>query len=346
LSGNYFILLGLSPEIDDWSLIEPAIKDSQRRWAMQKNQGTPADQRKAGKNLKLIPDMRIKLQDPEERKIQAKEARQQLKSQKNEQLAQLDELIGMIQGAAIEPEGVKILAKQVSGLTEADIKARLKVKGVTLGNSADAEEKTSKTRPKLDRTIAKSISDKLYHLGLNNLYEFLALGTRSSPKVLYSTADEIYKELHRKGVIDPDSTTRKELAGHSKAVFKDKLEKERYDNTCAVEAMEGMKGHLEITGRDSILNQNEMDKLIQEARKKGVEKGLALEYIRDYAKKRKWVIQKDSQPTRTELKQCGFCDAFARKAKDTRCHDCGQELIQACPRCETPTPTQDECCGA
>lgn len=345
MSENYYILLGLSPEIDDWAFIEPAIMDCQRRWAMQKNQGSPADRRKAERHLKLIPKMRGSLKDPKERKSVAKEAEQELKSQKKEQLVKLDELIGTIQGVVIEPEEVKLLVRH-TGLTEADVTAHLKIKGITLTYPASSKEKSSIIRPKLDRTIAQSIRDNLQHLGLKNLYEFLGLGMRSSPSVLYSTADEVYKELRRKGQSDPDSTSRQELAGHAKAVFKDKLGKERYDNTYAVEAMESLKELLEFTGRKSILDQNNMDRLVSEARKKGVEQSMALEYVEDYAKKRKWLIQGNLQLSSVELKQCGFCNTIARASKDTRCHNCGQELVQACPRCGQLTQTQDECCGA
>ncbi|MGE4182778.1 MAG: hypothetical protein AB7J34_23380, partial [Limisphaerales bacterium] len=346
MSDNFYILLGLDPAVDDWTVIEAKIKDSQRRWAMQKNQGAPKDKRNADRHLKLIPEMQAKLSDPTARREIARAAEMELKDQKAELYARLDELIGVIQQSSIDADGVKLLVRQVGGaVTEHDVAVRLKARGITVAAGRPAKS-LPVSRPKLDRTIAQSIRDNLRHVGLKSLYDFLGLGPRSSPKSLYEAADEIYKELRRKGLTDPDSTSRQELAGHAKAVFKDATEKARYDNTYAVEAMESLDGLLEIAGRNSFLDQGGIDGLVQKARSKGVSGDMALEYINEYAQKRKWLVQGASEHPSADLKLCGFCNAIARTPNDSRCHNCGQELVQPCPRCAQPTPTQDECCAS
>jgi len=348
VSDNYYILLGLDPAVDDWTVIEAKIKDCQRRWSMQKNQGAPKDKRIAERHLKLIPDMQTKLRDPTARRAIAREAEKELKEQKVELFSKLDELIGMIHETTIDADGVKLLVRQVGGgMSEPEVVARLKARGITVASGGSAKS-APKVRPKLERTIAQSIRDNLRHTGLKSLYDFLGLGPRSSPKSLYDSADEVYKEIRRKGLTDPDSTARQELAGHAKAVFKDATEKERYDNTYAVEAMEELTNHLEFAGRDSFLDPREIDDLVREARAKGVDQDAAIEYIEEYAQKRKWnwVPQRASDLPSEELKLCGFCNAIARTPKDTRCHNCGQEFVQPCPRCGQPTATQDECCGS
>jgi len=346
VSDNYYILLGLDPTVDDWTVIEARIKDCQRRWSMQKNQGAPKDKRNAERHLKLIPDMQAKLRDPVARRPIAREAEKEFKEQKAEQFSKLDELIGMIHEPTIDADGVKLLIRQVGGaIDEPAVVARLKARGITVAARRSAKS-APKARPKLDRTIAESVRDNLRHVGLKSLYDFLGLGPRSSPKSLYDAADEVYKELRRKGLTDPDSTARQELAGHAKAVFKNSAEKERYDNTYAAEAMEDLNGHLEIAGRDSFLDQDEIDRLVREARSKGVSQDVAIEYIEDSAQKRRWAVQRTSDLPSAELRLCGFCNAIARTPKDTRCHNCGQELVQPCPRCGQLTATQDECCGS
>lgn len=344
MSDNYYILLGLDPSVDDWSVVESAIKDRQRRWSMQKNQGAPKDKRNAERHLKLIPDMQMKLRDPTERRVIAREAEKELKEQKAEHFSKLEELIRIIHEPMIDADHVKLLVRQVGGgISESEVISRLKARGI---NIASRDSAKNAVRPKLDPTITQSIRDNLRHTGLKSLYDFLGLGPRSSPKSLYDAADEVYKELRRKGLTNPDSTARQELAGHAKAVFKDAKEKERYDNTYATEAMEELNGHLEVAGRDSLLDQGEIDCLVREARNKGVNQDIAIEYIEEYAQKRKWVVQRMSELPSAELKLCGFCNIIARTSKDTRCHNCGQELVQPCPRCEQPSPTQDECCGS
>jgi len=346
MSDNYYILLGLDPAVGDWTVIEAKIKDCQRRWSMQKNQGAPKDKRNAERHLKLILDMQAKLRDPAVRRAIAREAEKELKDLKAELLSKLEELIGMIHETSIDADGVKLLVRQVGGeITEPDVVARLKARGIVVAARGTAKS-PPKARPKLDRTIGQSIRDNLRHVGLKSLYDLLGLGPRSSPKSLYDAADEVYKEIRRKGLTDPDSTARQELAGHAKAVFKDSTEKERYDNTYAAEAMEDLNSHLEIAGRDLFLDQGEIDHLVREARSKGVNLDVALEYIEEYARNRRWAVQRTSDLPSAELKLCGFCNAIARTPKDTRCHNCGQELVQPCPRCSQPTPTQDECCAS
>lgn len=346
MSDNYYIILGLDTDADDWSVIEGRIKECQRRWAMQKNQGAPKDRRNAEKYLRLIPDMQAKLLNPESRKEIASNAAAELKSQKSELLSKLDELICHIQGKSINADALKQLARQAGdGLLESEILTRLKANGISV-ESSSKQRSTSKTRSKLEPTVAQNIRDNLRHIQCANLYEFLVLGSRSSPKSLSDAAQAMLGIL-RKKPISSETTIGQELAGLALAVFKNAEEKERYDNTLATEAMDEMKGHLEIAGLNSFLDQNAIDKLVQEARVKGVkDPDIALEYIQDFARKRKWGIQRDGVKLLTQLKICGFCNAVARGERDIRCHQCGEELIQACPRCGHPTPTQDECCSS
>lgn len=344
MSYNYYILLGLDPTVDDWTVIEAKIKDCQRRWSMQKNQGAPKDKRNAERFLKLIPYMQDKLSDPATRRAIAHEAETKHGEQKAELFSQLDELIGMIKGPSFESENVKILVQAVGGaISELEVITRLQEKGITVAGPGPATG-TPTERPRIDSTTAESIRDNLRHLKLKSLYDFLGMGPNSSPTSLYDTADQVYKELRRKGLTDPDSTSRQELAGHAKAVFKDSSWKERYDNTYADEAMENFNSHLEIAGRDSFLDQDEVDRIVREARSKGVSQEVAIEYIEEFAKKRRWKIQRTTDLPSAELKQCGFCNTIARTPQDIRCLNCGEELVQPCPHCKQLKPTQYECC--
>lgn len=345
MSDNFFNLLELDPSVDDWAVIEASILEHRRSWSLLKNQGAPSAKRKAERYLKLIPEIEAALRDPVQRRSIASAAKEELESQTAQQLAKLDQLITMIREQTVGPDEVKLLAREAGGgITEAVVTQRLKTRGI----SVDADrtvKKSARFRPKLELSIVKSIKDNLGHLRKDSLYDFLAMSPRSSPKSLYDAADEIYKEIRRKGLTDPDSTARQELAGHCKAIFKDRQEKERYDNSYSVEAMEGLNSHLELAGRDGFLDQQEIENIVREARGLGVALEIAMEYIEDYAGKRKWPLQRSNELPSLHLKLCGFCSTLARTAQETRCHNCGKELVQPCPRCTRPTATQDECCG-
>ncbi len=290
---NYYILLELDPSIQDWKTIEAAIKSHQIKWSRDKNSGNPRKKQNADRYMELIPDMKKKLQDPETRRAIAEEAKKELKAQKAELLSKLDEHIRLIENdSTIGMDRVKRLMRRV-GLSEAEVMSRLKAKGINV-SSAASPKKTPKTRPKLDNTIARNIREGLKRLGVKSLYEFLKLGPRSSPQSLVAAADAIYKEIRRKGLTDPTSTQKQELAGHAKSVFKDAAQKERYDNTYAVEAMVELNDLIETAGDDSFIDKIEIERLLQHALQMGVSHELALEYIMEYANKRGWTVYRAS----------------------------------------------------
>lgn len=345
MSDNFYILLQLDPSINDWGVIEAKITNMQRRWSMQKNQGLPKARRSAERNLKLVGEMKTKLRDATTRKRIGAEAKKELRATKSKQFAHLDSLIQLHKKATINADGLKALVRHAGGgMTEADVIAHLKKRGITVEAKGSAKARPE-ARSKIDGATAASIRDALKHVGKESLYDFLELNARTSPKILSETADQIYKDLQRVGKTDASTTARQELAGHAKAVFRDADGKKKYDNTFAEEAMEDLRAHIEFAGTDKYLSLGEVSHIVGIARKKGVNAKVATDFIQDIAEKRKWVIQsKETGPT-VELRLCGYCNTLARKENDKLCHECGKALVQPCPQCKTPTPTQDECCS-
>ena len=307
MSDNYYVLLGLDPSADDWTIIESAIQDRRRKWSIDKMQGSPTDRRQAVRYLPLIPDMETKLRDPETRQTIAREAEKELKEETVQQMARLNELIDVIRDATIEPDDVKLLVRQIGeGLTEAEVVARLKARGIMVGPTASTQD-APKVRPKLDPTMARAIRDNLRYIKKSSLYDFLGIGPRSSPRLLFDTADETLIELLRTGLRDTDSNNRQELAGQCKVVFKNSEEKERYDNTYAAETMGEFDGRLEVAGRRGFLDYEDIDRLVRATRTKGVGQDIALEYIEDYAHRRKWDLRwrRDSASPRDGWRSIG-----------------------------------------
>jgi tetratricopeptide (TPR) repeat protein len=182
------------------------------------------------------------------------------------------------------------------------------------------------------------------------LYDFLSsdhskkFSARSSVKSLYERADEIYKDLSRLGKTDPDTTLKMNLAGRAKSVFINDSEKERYDNTLAIEVLTELDQPLEIVGRNKFIETKALASLLQEAKKLGVTETVAMEYIEEYAKKRNWGVQRDVETTIVKLPLCGYCNTLATSAQEKRCRNCGEALVQPCPKCGQPTPTENSAC--
>jgi len=268
--------------------------------------------------MKFIPEMESLLNEPESCKKEAKAAVHELKIEKQAQLDKLDQLINVHAATATtaSPDDVKLLALQTGKVfSEKEVEDRLKQRGIRLEKGA-AEHKTA--RPKLETSVAKGIRGELDTLKLSSLYDFLnlehspKLSVRSSHKSLYDRADAIYKELSGVGKIYPDTTLKMDLAGRAKSVFTNDNEKERYDNTLATEVLVKLDKLLEIAGRNRFIETRNIEYLLQEAKKLGVAEMVAMEYIEDYAAKRKWGIQKD----RAESKKRERTEAREKEARE------------------------------
>lgn len=346
---NFYIILELDPSITDWSKIQAAIKKKQRSWALQKSQGSPTARRKAERYIKFIPEMQSLLKEPESRKQEAKAAAQEQKKDQQAQIDKLDILISILHTDTVSPDDVKLLVRHTGKVfSEKDIEDRLKQRGIRMETATI--KKT--VRPKLETAVAKAIRDQLDTLKLSSLYDFLNLdnvinkfNSHSSTNNLYKRADEIYKDLNRIGKTDPDTTLKMNLAGHAKSVFTNDSEKERYDNTLATEVLTKLDPLLEIAGRNKFIKTKDIESLLQAGKKFNLTEAIVMEYIEDYAAKRKWGIQKDTETTTIKLlPMCGYCNTLASSKQDKRCKNCGEELMQACPKCGKLIPTEDSAC--
>jgi len=307
LEDNYYLLLGLEPSVEDWSQIEAALQRQRNVWSLKKIQGAPAERNRAERWLLLLPQIEAALRDPEQRRRIAREAAQQLEHQRKQQLARLDELIGLLSPPSVKSNVVDLLQENVwtraspvgPRVSKEEIVARLRERGIAVETPA-LDVGTGPPRPQLDPTRARAIRDHLTHLGLQNLYAFLGESPKSSPKALRDAADKRYRELQRQEDRGPDQKARLELAGHCMAVFQDEASRTSYDNTLAVEAMLKLEGHLRVAGHRGHLELQAVDRLIREAGRLGVSQELAREYIREFAGKNGWTVRRRARVFRAK----------------------------------------------
>lgn len=348
---NFYALLDLSPSINDWATIESTIKNKRREWSLHKNQGTPTQRRKAERNLRYIPEMEVLFKDIKCCEKEAKAFQIEQKKEKQTQLKQLDTLIQNIHSPVVSSELIKKLMHETSKVfTIEEIENRLKQNGIVLEKDIDKSKKIH--RPRLEESVAKGIRDELNTFKLKSLYDFLnlshtpKLSLRSSPRSLYERADTIYKELSRVGKTDADSTLAMGLAGRAKSVFTDDKEKQRYDNTLALEVLIGLDTHLEVTGYNKFLTTKNIETLLEIGKKLGVtDDAVIMEYIEEFAANRKWGVQREIESVKIKRQICGACGALATSSQDKRCLSCGDELTQPCPKCGNPTPTENAVCS-
>lgn len=341
---NFFLLLDLEPAVDDWEKIEARILEKQRAWSLEKSQGNPKARRRAERSLTLLPEIRTVLKDPETRRAEAREALKRQQEARAGTLRELDEAIGLIQsgGGRCDEATLRQLEQRFGTLvSRPEIEKRLRAAGIEIGQVAPARQRAAKET--IEPAVASAVRRNLEHLGLADLYDLLELKPQSSPRALCDRAEEIYRENRRLGKTDPDTTARNELAGLCKQLFRDEHEKQRYDNSVALHAMESLKRSIELVGADGFINRQELDALVTLARQRGVAAEDARAYIEDYAAGRKWGVQPDVDLPAAALKRCGFCGALA--APDAgQCPSCGEALEMSCPGCGTANATSQAAC--
>ncbi len=341
---NFFLLLELDPSVEDGAAIERRIEEKRLEWSRQA-MGNPKAQLAAKANLALLPELRGVLLDPRNRATEAQAARQLGQEARKRLLAELDEAIHLLRasGDGWDEALVAKLAKELAPLSREEIEKRLSAAGARRAGEDPAQRKRPE-RPRLDPSLARKLRENLDHLGLASLYEFLDVRPQSSPTALVGRADEKYREGLNRPTPTSRDTASNALAGLARQVFATDAAKARYDGSLAVQAMEQLKPRLEEAGRDGRLGREEVDALVQLARKRGVPSDEALAYVEDYAANRKWRVQSDAAPLPAEaLQLCGFCSALAA-AGAQRCPECGESLALPCPRCGARNPSSAAAC--
>ncbi len=345
---NFYILLELDPGIDDLQAIERRLVEKQRRWSQDSTQGNPADQRKASVNLKLIDDIRTTLSNPESRREEARIARVELGRLTEARGKELDGKLSLLLATKgkCSIEAIRLLVKQLEGaFTEQQVVERLRQAGISIADETSRPKQHTKER--LDPAVDSNIRRNIEHLGLKSLYDLLKMTPRSSPQSLWDCANEMNQQILAVGKTDPDSSARKELYGFCLAFFRDEREKEKYDNTLALESLKQLDGDIDFLGaKDKFLDLAQQAALIERARERGVPAADAREYLAEHAAKRKWNMQPAAQATpQPQARLCGYCYKLSPSGADGHCPHCGEALVVPCPRCSAPTPTQDPSCS-
>ena len=138
--------------------------------------------------------------------------------------------------------------------------------------------------------VASTVVEDLGETGNDFLNQFVSppLSGRSSPEQLKSAADKTYKDLNRIGKTDPVTTSNMNLAGYAAQWLGTQENKSKYDNTLAMSNLKDLDKAIEIIGRNKFLGATAIKTLTDKAAKLKVSREIALEYIEQYAHKRKW----------------------------------------------------------
>ena len=326
---NYYLLLELDPAIRDTTLIVAAIEKKQSEWSRDRNHPTKA--RQAQTNLNLISHIyKIMVEDLVTREIEAKDAEFENRKQKNKLINELLELITVLAspGFLLESQIVGI-SKQFQGkFSESEIRTLIKVP--IKEDSLDSE----KSGEVLDKVVFKEITDRLAIIGKNNLYDFLGLLQSSNLNELLEKAKELGRDFTAYNSKTPDLAAKQELIGHCLSLFKNKVEKDKYDNSCSQQITSDFDQIISLSVQNNIIPASVMEKLLKLYGGKGVSIKDAKKYILDFASVRKWSVEVVKPESSGNVKICSECGG-SNNEKSLKCIQCGLSFFIKCPKCET-----------
>lgn len=336
---NYYLLLELDPAILDTNSIATAIEKKQAEWSRDRNH--PIKKRQFQKNLEKINDIRsVMIENPTSRLKESMEAEKQLANQKKEHLVYLDQMIEISAASGFLNESqVNTLIIKFSGkLTEREIRNRIKVPINKVKQDSPIQ------KPVLDKSKFDEINNRLTLLNKETLYDFLELSKSSSLETLLEQTEELGKQFSNFNDKNAEITAKIEIVGECRIIFKDNLQREKYDNSLTEQKLWKLAPIIEMTVQNGNIPSASMDKLLVHAGKTGVLVEEAKKYIINFATKKKWSVEVVQSLEQNNLVQCGNCN-IVNNSKTKICVHCGENLFVECPRCKKTNPTINRACS-
>ena len=308
---NYYILLGLHPDENDWAAIQERINECRLEWSRD-SAGAGKQKIEATRKLELIRRITRDLRDDDKRREIRSEARRLLAALQNKMLEEINRFIGMVEDRSEVTEEfvtqiVKEVDKKIGGtISDSDVRNCvencLKQRDIRVAGPKKAQQ--GRRLETLKPTEVREIQNLLAELGKTDLYDFLDKARNKKARELRERAQQVYSKANKTGKTDVKTTARKKLAGKCRYLFKDEKSKEQYDNTCAIQICEQLDGLLSVGGRDDrFLSRREVGKVMDEAVRLGIDQHVARRYIQDFAKKRKWHIQTTTETEDREQRE-------------------------------------------
>ncbi|MBU2490012.1 MAG: DUF1566 domain-containing protein, partial [Proteobacteria bacterium] len=329
---NFYYLLELSvdPPEENPARIEEAIKKMQAQWSRFRNHPTKGLQAKG--YIGLIPEIRRVMLDPELRRSEAEAAVGQAQGREDEKYTELDRHIAihLSKGYVTSQEIAKLA--ELNRLPEEKVTERIKLQeekkfeeidrqlGIRMSKGFLTEEEVEKlaklhgvpaaeikkrvTCPIqkdgksladvqiMDKSIEKVILDNLKIVGKTSLYDFLELPSNASLQLLQKTAKDSQQKATKIGKKDAVVTATEILAGHCISIFRSEESRHAYDVSRGRSHLRKLDSDIAIAGMDGKIRGEYFNTLVKTAVDYGMDEEEAEQYILDYAKQKKIVIER------------------------------------------------------
>ena len=211
--------------------------------------------------------------------------RKRIMHKEEKKLAKIDKHldIRMSKGYITEEE-ISKLAK-MHGIGEENIRKRVKCP-IKKGGKI----KTGSPR-RLDKSVEKVINDNLKIVDKSSLYEFLGISAGLSIEDLQKRVAEKREQILKIAKKDAVVTAGEVLIGHCMSVFKTNEGRSAYDAGIARFRLAGLNSDIDVAGMDGKVQAEFFEILIKTAIEFGMDHEEASAYIKDYCRKKKWVVK-------------------------------------------------------
>ena len=152
---------------------------------------------------------------------------------------------------------------------------------------------------RLDRSIEKRINENLKIVGKSSLYEFLDISASASLELIQKKAKKKEAEILGIGKKDAVVTASGDLVGLCFSLFKTPESRQAYDLSIAKSQLAEFNSDIDVAGFDGKIRAEYFDKLVERAKKFGMDPDEATQYITEYCKKKNWAIEKRKKPKRS-----------------------------------------------
>ncbi len=343
---NFFILLGLDPDAP-WNqgAFEHLIDAKQSEWSIQSG-GVGARAITAQKNRELIPEIKRVMSDPALRNALAAAAKKERTASNKDRIEIFERQLAIAQakGYLEQAELAKLIADFKDVLSEREIRSRIKVP------ERAPSPPGGKSGQSLEPSLLKDISQQLKTLGMEDLYQLLALPRTTSCQELTRAAQQLGRDMLVRLPKTSEVTAKGNLAGLAKDIFQSEEKRRKYDESLLESSLNVLLKQLDEslsrTGSDQQkgLYAGQVKIFLEEAAKVGWNNEHAFTKLREHAMKRKWFLETPLIEIHANTQRCGHCQAINDKARNF-CFSCNRPLSSLCPDCGQRVPSDEAVCG-
>lgn len=345
---NYYKLLELDYNVDDYDKIKQTIKMKQAEWSKLRNH--PSKSNEALAKLEALKGIDEVMSDPDERRQEAEQARkldmEERAAKEREMYASLDASIAIAAKKGwIEEAEVQSMADLFSLSLEV-VKSR-----ITIPIENRPVKRQKKKMKKVNTSKAKEIAENCEKLGIESahvsgvpsLYDYLQMAPTSSTDVLLQAADERY-QLIAQSKRSAENNMETNLQAFSRSIFQN--EREQYDQALAQLRLQKMEDYLLVAGATKVIQPAVMEQLKKEAMSLGdLSEAEAESYIADLCRKHQIEPAQETQNSSGQtVKRCHFC-GLINQASHHHCTKCQTNLEINCPKCNYKANSDDKVCG-